>query len=96
MTRKEKLKKVLDSKSIRGKNKKILDDYFGEENLKRLPFKKVYFKANDNPYDDVRYDCNLLTGKFECVALCYKEEEILTEYFLKRIEEIILKKIEKL
>lgn len=101
MTTAEKLKQKLDSLTVEAKNKKILFDHFGEENLRRLPFKTVKKICNDKSYSSVGCsyrEVHLLSGvvKEWCDVASYSNyDKNIDEYDLEWIEEEIYKKLDE-
>ncbi|WP_018675757.1 hypothetical protein [Riemerella columbina] len=101
MTTKEKLKQKLDSLTVEAKNKKILFDHFGEENLRRLPFQEVTKIYNTNTYSSRGASYRriyLLSGivKEWCDVASYSNyDKNIDEYDLEWIEEEIYKKLDE-
>lgn len=100
-TTKEKLKQKLDSLTVEAKNKKILFDHFGEENLRRLPFQEVTKIYNTNTYSSCGASYRriyLLSGivKEWCDVASYSNyDKNIDEYDLEWIEEEIYKKLDE-
>lgn len=100
MTPKERLKEKLDSLTVEAKNKKILFNHFGEENLRRLPFQEVTKTYNTNTYSSCGASyrkIGLLTGivKEWCDVASYTCDKNVTKSDLKWIEEEIYKKLDE-
>ncbi|MDR7846566.1 hypothetical protein RIU21_07275 [Riemerella anatipestifer] len=96
----DKLKQKLDNLTVEAKNKKKLFDYFGEENLKRLPFDEVTKVYNANTYSSCGASYRriyLLTGivKEWCDVADYTIDRNITKSDLEWIEKEIFKKLDK-
>lgn len=89
MNPKEKLKKKIFEISKEGKNLKILYEYFGEENIKNLPFESVLVKGfkSEKWRESYQFYVNLQTGKVR--HKLYDDSISLSDpYYLEKLEMI--------
>ena len=99
LTPKERLSKKLAEITQESKNLKLMHEYFGKENIKKLPFKTIsigglYTNSWDGSYTLV---VNFLTGRvYQSCTVADVGDILITESELKIIEEAIHVRLEKL
>ncbi|MCT4238490.1 hypothetical protein HZP42_19085 [Elizabethkingia anophelis] len=88
-----KLKDAIDNYNKTKNNQKILEDYFGAENLKNLPFRhlKVLLSYSDRDGDEyLEIDFNTFKTDHYCMV-AGMGEPLLTDNMVKAIEKELFK-----
>lgn len=96
-TVKDILKQLLDSKENKSLNLKKLNEYFGEENLKRLENKNLRINLYSNSWDGqhvLEVDLNTGLSKQYYDWGDVSNDLLLNEMHLKKIKEEIFKNLE--
>lgn len=90
---KEKLKEAINNYSIQSHNKKILEEHFGSENLKNLPFSYLKVLLSYNDSDGNEYlEIDFKTFKIDHYCMIADMgEPLLSESMVKAIEQELFK-----
>lgn len=99
LTPKERLSKKLGEITQESKNLKLMHEYFGKENIEKLPFKSISIGGlYTNSWDGSHtLDVNFVTGKVhQSCTVADVGDILITESELKIIEEAIHVRLGKL
>ena len=88
----------MEKLTINQENKLKLEEYFGEEVLKRLPFQNVSFYESSNSWEgQIEYNLNLKTGELTYNTIENVKHQIeISPEMIKRIESEIILMLENL